>query len=123
MAPARSGRRFDPRPRVGSDEEAISKTSETIDRRSMPVSAWPEQDRSLWQAACEAGGPLDDASAAVDWAPAARRGRAANYGRWLTFLDQQGLLAPDATPGDRVTPDVVRRYIDLLRPVLAPLSL
>ncbi|PWC52751.1 hypothetical protein TSH7_33040 [Azospirillum sp. TSH7] len=101
----------------------MSKTSVTIGRRSMPVSAWPEQDRALWQTACELGGPLDDAGAATDWAPATRRGLVANYGRWLTFLDQQGLLMPDAGPGDRVTPDVVRRYIDLLRPVLAPLSL
>ncbi|MFP5512758.1 MAG: tyrosine-type recombinase/integrase [Alphaproteobacteria bacterium] len=101
----------------------MSKTSATFDRRSMPVSAWPEQDRSLWQAACEAGGPLDDAGAAADWAPATRRSRAANYGRWLTFLDQQDLLMPDARPGDRVTPDMVRSYIDLLRPTLAPLSL
>ena len=101
----------------------MSKISATIDRRSLPVSAWPEQDRALWQAACEAGGPLDDAGAAVDWAPATRRSRVANYGRWLTFLDQQGLLTPNAAPGDRVTPDVVRRYIDALRPTLAPLSL
>ncbi|MBP2316532.1 tyrosine-type recombinase/integrase [Azospirillum soli] len=92
-------------------------------RHARPVAEWPALDRGLWHAACETGGPLDEAGAAAGWAMATRRSREANYGRWLTFLDQRGLLDRNAGPAERVTPTTVRLYIDALRPTLAPLSL
>jgi integrase len=33
------------------------------------------------------------------------------YGRWLTWLDSQGLLDAEVAPGDRITPDRVRAYV------------
>jgi integrase len=37
-----------------------------------------------------------------------------SYGRWLTWLDRQGLLEDAISPADRITPDRVKTYIAIL---------
>lgn len=77
-------------------------------RRSLPVTAWPEVDRSLWDAA------MDGAYAAT-LDPATLAPVAEGYGRWISVLMSKGNLIGNAHPADRVTPASVQAYIDALR--------
>jgi len=91
-------------------------------RRCLPVSQWPAADRAAWQRALEPGDILDPGGPAGEWSPALRRRVEHGYGRWLTFLASQGLLAAGAAPHQRPSRDRVRTYIDELKAVNAPLT-
>lgn len=81
-------------------------------RRCMPFVEWPEIDRLAWTAAiAKADTLLDEAGLASNWRPATLKWVRDGYGRWLTFLDRQGLLDHDCPPADRLTEDRLRALI------------
>jgi site-specific recombinase XerD len=45
---------------------------------------------------------------------------AEGYGRWISWLAENGALDPHSSPGERVEPDRVRAYVDALRAINAP---
>lgn len=77
---------------------------------------WPVGDRQAWEDATRAAGPGD-----LIPPPAARlrpstRGQYENgYGRWLRWLETNGLLDAGASPGARASEDRVRRFYKSLR--------
>jgi integrase len=85
-------------------------------RACLKLQAWPEEDRRLWQAACEPSDLLDPrpSGTRANHAIMSNRKAEKGYGRWLTFLQvaHPGSLA-DA-PALRITPERVRRYVDSL---------
>ena len=84
-------------------------------RRCLKVQDWPEQDRLAWTKALEPGDILDGTvGPRFYWSEQTREKYRKGYGRWLTFLTVTGLFEPDASPGDRITPENVRAYIDEL---------
>lgn len=80
-------------------------------RRCMPVEEWPHADRRAWIKAITPGDVLEDGGIASHWCDYSQRKNAKGYGRWLTWLECQGLLLADETPQDRVTRERVVAYI------------
>ena len=74
----------------------------------LPVDAWPDIDRRLWEAA-------QDGQHSAGINVAALPAIATGYGRWLSVLAVLGLLDQNPNPGDRVTPSAVQAYIVELR--------
>jgi integrase len=86
------------------------------ERACLKLQDWPEDDRRLWQAACEPGDLLavDEGGARANRAIMSNRKAEKGYGRWLTFLQ---IAYPDSladAPALRITPERVRRYLDSL---------
>jgi site-specific recombinase XerD len=77
-------------------------------RRLLPVTAWPEIDRCLWEAA-------KDGQYVATLSPTALPLIAEGYGRWIAVLAAQGSFDKDRRPADRVTPEAVQTYIAELR--------
>jgi integrase/recombinase XerD len=100
-------------------------TDAKIDRRPlcMRLADWPKRDRMAWQAAVKKAGVLDEPGLAAHWRPATQRTTVSHYGRFLTYLDDRGLLDRADGPQARLTPDRLRGYIDELRPQLSPVTL
>lgn len=83
----------------------------TVVRTSLPLDAWPEGDRSLWQAALRRGAIFEPDGAAAHWAEDTRRQVAKGYGKWLSALQDLGVLVAETAPAARVTEDHLRRYV------------
>ena len=81
-------------------------------------SRWPIPDTQAWERALDERDVFDDHSAATRWAAATRQTVALGYGRWLGYLDALGTL--EGTPGSRVTPEAVARYIAHLKVTVQP---
>ncbi|MGA8755668.1 MAG: hypothetical protein WB611_04950, partial [Stellaceae bacterium] len=81
------------------------------DRRCKPLEEWPERDRCLWQVSLIHGDVLDEGGPRAGFTENTNRGIVYSYGRWLQWLDRQGLLDPISSPGDRIIPDRVRAYL------------
>lgn len=86
------------------------------------VEQWPQADQAAWVKARTPGGLLDDDGDATEWRPATIRSALGGYGRFLAFLDGQGLLDQKGGPADRLTPAMLDRYVALLRQTCAPIT-
>lgn len=91
-------------------------------RRSLRLHEWPQSDRDAWEKAVAPGNVFDGRGPAAHWAPRTKITNIVNYGRWLAFLKNFGLLEMEVSPEFRVTPDVISRYVEHLRPLMAPRS-
>src|SRR5690242_556104 len=80
-------------------------------RRSLKLNAWPEADRRSWGIANRAGDILEPGGKASHWAASTRETTARCYGRWLAWLRRNGLLDETQSPGNRLTPDRLERYV------------
>lgn len=90
------------------------------DRRSLPVAEWPDADQLAWSIAIAEGDILDGRGPASHWADITKRTNIRHYGRWLAYLTQHGILAPETAPADRITAETVRRYNAHLESIVAP---
>jgi hypothetical protein len=77
-------------------------------RLSLPIKAWPEIDRRLWEAGRTSG-------YLATQKPTSIAGIVRGYGRWIWFLASRGELDERTDPAGRVTSDRVRNYIHALR--------
>lgn len=84
-------------------------------RRCKRVEEWPAPDQAAWAAALQPSQDPDRSKVAEHWAEATRHLVVSGHGRWLTWLEQQGLLDPRQSPGERVTPERVAAYMADLR--------
>ena len=92
------------------------------ERRSMPLSSWPEQDRLAWEEALRPGDLFDQPSIAADWSPARRRIVVQAYGYWLMWLPQRDILDPNRHAGDRVSTILIAEFVNDLNQRVAPAS-
>jgi integrase len=83
-------------------------------RLCLPIEQWPKADRAAWQQAIDCANPFGRNSAASAWAEATRAGTMAGYGRWLSWVFENG-TEMNGPPADRVTPSRVQAYIVDLR--------
>jgi integrase len=81
----------------------------------MPVPEWPAPDRAAWIAALQPDGPPDLSAIAAHWSEATRRIVRSAYGRWLTWLAEQGLLDATTPPAERITTERLSSYVAALR--------
>ena len=85
------------------------------ERACMKVAAWPAEDRRLWEQALHGTDDLfGDGGTRAGRRPLSNVTVAKGYGRWLTFLAEQGWLDASSPPPDRITPERVKAYIDRL---------
>jgi len=86
----------------------------------LPLAAWPEADRIVWEDLFRKGDLLEGQGAAVHWAEATRRTNRKHYARWLGWLAANDLLDADVAPWQRVSPARVKPYTRSLIDRLAP---
>jgi integrase len=79
--------------------------------RSLPVSEWPDADRSAWEEACRSGLRLKPGGAASHLAPVSRDDFARRYGAFLGFLQRANRLEQHASAAAQVTVANVEAYI------------
>jgi integrase/recombinase XerD len=89
-------------------------------RRSLPLPAWPDNDRALWNAAITPDGLFGEQGKASHWRQSTRATNLYHYSRFLGYLLWIDELDEAASPGDRVTPERVRRYSGHLAGLVAP---
>lgn len=93
------------------------------DRICLPVSLWPAIDRERWEQALNDDDLLGDGGLASRWRPDTIRKVTKSYGRYLHFLGSTGSLKDASKPSERVSRDLVTRYIETLRAEVAPKTL
>lgn len=93
----------------------MSEISHDPARRCLPLSEWPESDRKAWAEATREGTLLTDAGLATTWRQGTRDRVIQSYGRFLTYLDGQGLLEETSRPQDRVDRDTVVAWVEFLK--------
>jgi integrase/recombinase XerD len=81
---------------------------------------WPEIDRHRWGASQHSGDIFEPSSVGTHWAFHTRKRVETGYGRWLSWLSVNGYLDSNSSPGDRVKPERVTRYVAALQAVNAP---
>jgi hypothetical protein len=79
--------------------------------RSMPLSLWPEADRSAWESACRPGARLKRGGAASHLKLVTRNDLAQRYGYFLDFVARSHRLDPKAAAGAHVTLENVEPYV------------
>ena len=85
------------------------------ERACLPIIAWPEVDRRLWQNACTPGDILsDDTGARAQHAAISNTKAAKGYGRWLTWLRFNAADCLTLNPAQRITHEKVRAYVKSL---------
>jgi integrase/recombinase XerD len=87
--------------------------------RGLRLDAWPDGDRSIWLAALEPAGLLEEGGARAHCRPSSNANVRFGYGRWLAWLQQTGRLTKhhDLEPASRVTEEAVTEYLAGLRKV------
>jgi integrase/recombinase XerD len=89
------------------------------DQQCKKLEDWPELDQRLWRASLIPGDLLEDGGARASYSDLSNLAVTAGYGRWLTWLDQQGLLDTRVKPDERITPCRVGDYVTALEAVNA----
>jgi integrase/recombinase XerD len=82
--------------------------------------SWPGADRQRWEDAREQVDILEPRRIGADWALHTRNRIESGYARWLSWLSFNDHLDPESSPGDRVTPERLARYVTALQAINAP---
>jgi hypothetical protein len=78
----------------------------------LPYAAWPEDDRTRWEAAFKAGTDLfDDCGAGVHLAERTRQQIQYAYGKFLAFLSARHRHLLARTPAARLNPKIIEKYV------------
>jgi site-specific recombinase XerD len=83
--------------------------------RSLPVSEWPQADRSVWEKACRPGLRLEPGGRASHFAEASLKDFAGRYGAYLGSLQRRGVLNLKAAAAAQVTRSNVKAYVAELK--------
>ena len=73
---------------------------------------WPEADRAAWDNLFTVGALFEDDGPCSHWAKGSRNMRRQSYGQWLSFLTRIDQEAISSAPGDRVTPNRIKAFIE-----------
>lgn len=95
---------------------------EVFSPHCLKLAAWPALHQAAWHLAFAEAGLFEQPKPAARWRPASIHKTRAGYGVYLSWLDYRGYLVA-AAPGTLVTRELVRAYIDELRPIAAPNTL
>jgi hypothetical protein len=95
----------------------------SVERRCLPIAAWPEQDRLAWEVGTRHTNLFEPKGAGAEWSLSSKRKTAAGYGRWLYWLREKDLFDPTLAPGARVTKPLVADYVAMLSASCAPYTI
>ncbi len=93
-----------------------------LSHRCLKLEHWPSADRAAWLDATAERGLLEVGGAAANWRDTTKKAVLDAYGRWLTFLQLNGLLDENESPTERFTEDRLRRYLANLDGSVAPIT-
>jgi len=86
------------------------------ERTCLKPKDWPDDDRAVWEKACEPADTLTlDVGARAYHAPISNFKAQQGYGRWLTFLHFNNKDALSFKAADRITPERVTAYVECLQ--------
>lgn len=85
------------------------------DRRCLPITEWPDGDKTVWAAILKKASPLDNPGPGAKWRPVTEKTWRTRYGRWLTFIKRHKPEAWKCEPLDRLTPSNLDAYIARLQ--------
>jgi integrase len=86
------------------------------ERTCLKPKEWPEEDRRVWEKACESADTLTlDIGVRAHHAPITNFKAQQGYGRWLTFLHFNDKDALSLKAADRITPERVIAYVECLQ--------
>ncbi len=94
----------------------------TSKRRCRPVNQWPELDQIAWHLGLVPGDPFKPGGLGACWAASSRQAIAGGYGRWIVWLDENGMLEPMLAPAARATRERVSAYAKEMQVTLSPFS-
>lgn len=100
---------------TGTPDTFVPLEAATERRVAWPVLRWPQHDTNAWHSARRAGDFLSDDGAAAGWRDATVRAAIGEYGRFLAFQHEQGLLDARRGPAERMTVEALRAYVDVLQ--------
>ncbi len=109
----------------GAKRVGLGRFSDTYppEQRIIPLSRWPEQDRSAFETARRTGDVFELPGPAALWSFATCELRIRAYGRFLNFLERNSLLLSIEGPGERVNPCRLKQYLAEARKFLSPRTL
>ena len=82
------------------------------ERLYLPYAAWPEDDRTRWEAAFKTGTDLfDDCGPAAHLAERTRQQIQYAYGKFLAFLSARHRHLLARTPAERLNPKIIEKYV------------
>lgn len=84
-------------------------------RHQLKFEWWPKLDQLAWKACTALGDILEPGAPASRWTQTTQRNVCKAYGRWLTWLIDNGMLDSATAPEQRVTPESVAGYVAKLR--------
>lgn len=76
-----------------------------------PVTLWPAEDRRIWVRSRLGKGPEGHDNPAAGWCGRTAKKNEDGYGRYLSWLDHEGLLIEADAVSDRITPERVAAYV------------
>jgi integrase len=88
--------------------------------KNIPISDWPGPDRRTWEIALQRGSILDNPGGLSHLRAGSIELYKSSYGRWLGFLSSHALSTAADSGIDRLSPDLLRDYVAMLRSNLAP---
>jgi integrase/recombinase XerD len=78
----------------------------------LPYAAWPEEDRTLWEAAFKPGNdPFDDRGPAAHLAERTRLQLRYAYGKFLSFLSARHCSLLACAPAERLSRKIIEDYV------------
>ena len=84
--------------------------------KHLPFEQWPSADRTAWEAAFVEGDIFDETQGpGAHLSPGSRRSLMSSYRRWLAFLAARHPRSLRQAPASRITPEVLRDYVAVLR--------
>ena len=92
-------------------------------RQAIPFQYWPETDKSAWNAAMFKGDWFDGRGPAAHWSIPSQNSVKAAYGRWLSFIEQHVPDDMSLPLAERVTPDTIEYFINLLGNEVSPATI
>jgi site-specific recombinase XerD len=75
----------------------------TRQRTSLSFDLWPQDDRTLWQRACQTGAFLEPDGPASHWAEATRKQVTKGYAKWLGYLGSTDQIEGSSSPSARIS--------------------
>ena len=114
-------------PQPGPRNRQVKASATGVDnmrgRKSIGFADWPESDQQGWLRALRVGDRFDGKGLAAHWSTESLSTIKKGYGRWIGYLAVEEPNALKLSPGDRITPARVKRFVGAIRPSVAESTL
>lgn len=110
-------------PQQEQPDQDVKAPGQMKGRKIVGFARWPEIDRQAWSRALRSGDRFDGRGLAAHWSKASLRAAKDGYGRWIGYLAAEEPEALKQSPGDRMTPERLKRFVEAIGPAVTANSL